>query len=165
MNRTLLLLCTALAATACERSSEESRSPSASSTPASSTPATSPSPSLANQPSPGAAEQRVPVSGSDDRAADNTGRNERDREGSTATSGDQGGTEADRSITQKVRQAVVDDEQLSATAKNVKIITKEGVVTLRGPVKSSQEKSQIASAAQRVDGVKRIDNQLEVTTK
>jgi osmotically-inducible protein OsmY len=51
------------------------------------------------------------------------------------------------------------------TAKNVKIITNEGVVTLRGPVKTSEEKAQIAAIAQRVAGVKRVDNQLELATK
>jgi len=97
--------------------------------------------------------------------ADNTGKNERDRSGSTATPGDQGGSEADRRVTQEIRKAVVDDDKLSMTAKNVKIITTDGVVTLRGPVKSSQEKAQIASLAQRVKGVKRVDNQLEIATK
>ena len=91
-----------------------------------------------------------------------TGKNKRDRSGSTATSGDQGGSEADRRVTQEIRKAVVDDDKLSTAAKNVKIITSDGVVTLRGPVKSAQEKSEIASIAQRVKGVKRVDNQLEV---
>ncbi len=47
-------------------------------------------------------------------------------------------------------------------AKNVKIITQDGVVTLRGPVKSAEEKAMIASVAQKTGGVKRVDNQLEV---
>ena len=100
-----------------------------------------------------------------DEHADNTGKNERDRGGSTVTPGDQGGSEGDRRITQEIRKAVVDDDKLSATAKNVKIITNDGVVTLRGPVKSSQEKTQIAALAQRAKGVKRVDNQLEIATK
>ena len=57
------------------------------------------------------------------------------------------------------------DDQLSMLAKNVKIITNEGAVTLRGPVKSSEEKAQIASVAKGVAGVKQVDNQLEVATK
>jgi osmotically-inducible protein OsmY len=105
------------------------------------------------------------ASASDEHAADNTGKNERDRSGDTVTPGDQGGSEADRRVTQQIRKAVVDDSKLSMTAKNVKIITNEGVVTLRGPVKTSEEKAQIAAIAQRVAGVKRVDNQLELATK
>lgn len=94
--------------------------------------------------------------------ADNTGKNERDRNVAALTPGDQGGSEADRTVTQRVRQGVVGSDSLSINGKNVKIITVDGVVTLRGPVKSDQEKSEIAAIAQRVDGVKRVDNQLEI---
>jgi hyperosmotically inducible periplasmic protein len=94
--------------------------------------------------------------------ADNTKKNERDRDTSTLTPGDQGENEVDRTITQKIRQAVVKDDALSMTAKNVKIITVDGVVTLRGPVKSDKEKTDINALAQRVEGVKRVDNQLEI---
>ena len=94
--------------------------------------------------------------------ADNTARNARDANGTTLTPMDQGESEADRTITQQIRKAVVDHDQLSTNAKNVKIITNDGVVTLRGPVKSEQEKSTIASVAQKTNGVKRVDNQLEI---
>jgi hyperosmotically inducible protein len=94
--------------------------------------------------------------------ADNTGRNARDADGKTLTPMDQSENEADRTITQQIRKAVVDHDQLSTNAKNVKIITQNGVVTLRGPVKSAEEKAAIASVAQKTGGVKRVDNQLEV---
>lgn len=94
--------------------------------------------------------------------ADNTKRNENDDKSGVLTAGDQGESEADRKITQHVRQGVVGDDALSMTAKNVKIITVNGVVTLRGPVNSEKEKTDIATVAQRVEGVKRVDNQLEV---
>jgi hyperosmotically inducible periplasmic protein len=97
-------------------------------------------------------------------APDNTDKNERDRSGAALTSGDQGGSEADRTLTQRVRQGVVDDDTLSTTGKNVKIITVDGVVTLRGPVKTAAEKAAIASIAQGVSGVKSVDNQLETVT-
>ena len=102
--------------------------------------------------------------GNDARAvdADNTGRNARDADGNTLTPLDQGESEADRTITQQIRKAVVDHDQLSTNAKNVKIITQNGVVTLRGPVKSPEEKAAIASVAQKTGGVKRVDNQLEI---
>ena len=94
--------------------------------------------------------------------ADNTGRNARDAAGTTLTPMDQGESDADRTITQQIRKAVVNHEQLSTNAKNVKIITQNGVVTLRGPVKSAEEKATIASVAQKTGGVKRVDDQLEI---
>jgi hyperosmotically inducible periplasmic protein len=97
-------------------------------------------------------------------AADNTDKNERDRSGGALTPGDQGESEADRTVTQQVRQGVMAEDALSITGKNVKVITVDGVVTLRGPVKSAEEKATIASIAQRVSGVKRVDNQLETVT-
>jgi hyperosmotically inducible protein len=96
-------------------------------------------------------------------AADNSGRNARDRDGATKTSGDQSENEADRALTQKIRQAITSDDGLSTNGQNVKIITSDGKVTLRGPVKSAREKADIAAKATQIAGVKQIDNQLEVT--
>jgi hyperosmotically inducible protein len=96
-------------------------------------------------------------------APDNTARNERDRSGDTKTPGDQAENEADRTITQNVRQAITSDSALSTNAQNVKIISQDGNVTLRGPVKSEQEKKEIEAKAKQAAGVKRVDNQLEVT--
>jgi len=95
-------------------------------------------------------------------APDNTGRNVRDRSGVTLTPGDQSESEVDRTLTQRIRQAVVADEELSTTAKNIKIITINGVVTLRGPVKSSQEKGMIEAKAQQIAGADKVDSQLEI---
>jgi hyperosmotically inducible protein len=94
--------------------------------------------------------------------ADNTKVNERDRNTAALTPGDQGENEVDRTITQKIRQGVMKNDTLSMTAKNVKIITANSVVTLRGPVKNDKEKADIVAIAQGTDGVKRVDNQLEV---
>lgn len=94
--------------------------------------------------------------------ADNTARNVRDQDGGTLTVFDQGGSEADRNITASVRKAIVDDDQLSLDAHNVKVITVNGVVTLRGPVDSPSEKTAVESKAKKVAGVNRVDNQLEV---
>jgi hyperosmotically inducible protein len=97
--------------------------------------------------------------------ADNTGKNERDRESAALTPMDQGANEGDRTITQQIRSNVVKADEMSMNGKNVKIITVDGVVTLRGPVESAREKKDIANIVKHVDGVKRIDNQLEVATK
>jgi hyperosmotically inducible protein len=95
--------------------------------------------------------------------ADNTGRNVRDRSDVTKTPTDQAENEADRAITQSIRQNIASDSSLSTNAKNVKIITVDGAVTLRGPVKSEKEKADIVARAQQIAGVKRVDDQLEIT--
>ena len=96
-------------------------------------------------------------------AADNSGRNERDRNDATKTAGDQAENEADRTISQNIRQAISADDSISTNGKNAKIITIDGTVTLRGPVKSEQEKTNIGAKAQQIAGVKSVDNQLEIT--
>ncbi|MGC4069019.1 MAG: BON domain-containing protein [Polyangiaceae bacterium] len=88
--------------------------------------------------------------------------NERDRNDSSQTPMDQGGSEADRKITQQIRQALMGEANLSFTAKNVKIITNQGKVTLRGPVNTERERSVVLNAAKRVAGVVNVDDQLEV---
>jgi hyperosmotically inducible periplasmic protein len=93
---------------------------------------------------------------------DNTAINERDRSRETQTSGDQSNSSADLKITQAIRQALIKDSELSTTAKNVKIITNNGQVTLRGPVKNAQEKAKIDQLAKSAAGGAKIDDQLEV---
>lgn len=95
-------------------------------------------------------------------APDNTGRNVRDRSGATLTPGDQSTRKADLKLTRRIRQAVVADDSLSTTAHNIKIITVNGVVTLRGPVRSAQEKATIDAKAQQIAGATKVDNQLEI---
>lgn len=93
--------------------------------------------------------------------ATNSKLNERDRNGGSLTPMDQGGGK-DRDITAAIRRSVVADGSLSFNAKNVKIITVAGKVTLRGPVKSDAEKATIESKAKAAAGVTEVDNQLEV---
>ena len=97
--------------------------------------------------------------------ADNTAKNERDRSGETQTSGDQSNSSADLKTTQAIRQALMKDSELSATAKNIKVITANGHVTLRGPVKNAQEKAKIDQLAKSAAGGAQIEDQLEVTNK
>lgn len=96
---------------------------------------------------------------------DNTGKNERDRSGETQTSGDQSNSSADLKTTQAIRQALMKDGELSMTAKNIKVITTNGHVTLRGPVKTSQEKAKVGQLAKSAAGGAQIEDQLEVTNK
>jgi osmotically-inducible protein OsmY len=102
------------------------------------------------------------VAADDKTKPDNTAVNERDRSGETETSGDQSNNASDLKITQAIRQALMKDSELSMTAKNVKIITDNGRVTLRGPVKTAQEKAKIDKLAKSAAGDAKIDDQLEV---
>ncbi len=102
------------------------------------------------------------TAGSTAPAPDNTEVNQRDRDESAKTPLDQGNNEADLRITQQIRQAVQADDSLSFTAKNVKIISTGGKVTLRGPVNSAAERNAIEEAARKVAGVLQVDNQIEI---
>jgi hyperosmotically inducible periplasmic protein len=103
------------------------------------------------------------MAGDDEKTkADNTATNERDRSGETQTSGDQSNSSADLKITQGIRQALMKDGELSMTAKNIKIITENGQVTLRGPVKNVQEKARVNQLAKSAAGGARIVDQLDV---
>ena len=96
-------------------------------------------------------------------ARDNTRINRKDVNQPVApTPLDQGENSSDLAITQQIRKAVMGDDALSFTAKNVKIITQKGRVVLRGPVKTASERTKIASYADKVAGATRVDNQLEV---
>ena len=93
---------------------------------------------------------------------DNTAINERDRSDETKTSGDQSNSSTDLKTTRAIRQALMKDGELSMTAKNIKVITANGHVTLRGPVKTAQEKAKIDQLAKSAAGGAQIDNQLDV---
>ena len=98
-------------------------------------------------------------------APDNTGRNVRDRGGDTVTPGDQSNNKTDLNLTQQIRKAVMADKSLSTNAKNVKIITANGIVTLRGPVNTPQEKATIETKAQSIAGANNVDSQLEIVRR
>jgi len=94
--------------------------------------------------------------------ADNTGANAADRNNEAAkTPIDQNENKADVDITANIRKRVV-DTKMSVNAQNAKIITQDGKVTLRGPVKSAEEKQQIEDIASDVAGKGNVDNQLAV---
>ena len=94
---------------------------------------------------------------SEEADADNTKRNTEQSPAAT----DQSNDPADIKMTAAIRKMVVNDDSLSMTAKNVKIITIEGAVTLRGPVETPGEKSAIESHAKH-SGAKQITNELEI---
>ena len=97
-----------------------------------------------------------------DKDADNTALNQRDRSGDTSTSGDQSNSSADLKITQAIRQALMKDGELSTNAKNIKVITDNGQVTLRGPVNNAQEKTKVGEIARSAAGGAQVVDQLDV---
>ncbi|MDD2800558.1 MAG: BON domain-containing protein [Methylococcales bacterium] len=111
--------------------------------------------------SPSRAEQAPAMQLAADSPLENTERNVRDKDNTTLTPEDQKETEADIKITADIRQALVKDESLSVNAQNVKIITRNGVVTLRGPVENKAESKKIHEIAKQTPGVLKVDNQLE----
>jgi osmotically-inducible protein OsmY len=104
------------------------------------------------------------TSSSSARDADNTAKNERDRDSNAMTAdGQMEGSKGDVEITRQIRAAIVEDDSLSSNAKNVKIITKSGQVNLRGPVANAAESTKIASIAQKYVGAAKVKNELEVS--
>ena len=86
------------------------------------------------------------------------------RSSAALTPMDQGSSASDRAITQQIRKDLMNDKSLSFTAKNVKVITIDGRVTLRGSVKTEAERTAIEAAARRATGDgARVDSQLEVS--
>jgi osmotically-inducible protein OsmY len=97
--------------------------------------------------------------------ADNTKVNERDRSQNEPTADQQKENSSDRQLTQQIRRAVVEDKSLSTSAHNVKIISQNGTVTLKGPVKSEEEKQTIQSKANQIAGQGKVINEIQVAPK
>jgi hyperosmotically inducible periplasmic protein len=95
-------------------------------------------------------------------APDNSAVNARDRNPNAITAGQQANVKTDVELTREIRRSVIKDHSLSMMAHNVKIVTANGNVTLRGPVETEDEKNDIASKAQAIAGADKVDNQLEV---
>jgi hyperosmotically inducible periplasmic protein len=92
-------------------------------------------------------------------AADNTKKNQ---DQTLPTADQQKMNTPDRTITQRIRKSIHQDQNLSTYAHNIKIITQGGKVTLRGPVKSEEEKAALEEKAVAVAGLGNVTNQLEV---
>ena len=95
-------------------------------------------------------------------APDNTKTNKRDRNKAEPTADQQKENPADRDTASQIRKAIMDDKSLSTYAHNVKIIVQDGMVTLRGPVRSAKEKETIESKAAQVAGNDHVASQLEI---
>ena len=96
-------------------------------------------------------------------APDNSKTNKRDRDKSSPTADRQKMNPTDRDLAKRIRSAIVDDKSLSTYAHNIKIVAQDGKVTLKGPVRSEEEKSAIETKATEVAGAGNVVNQLEAT--
>jgi len=95
-------------------------------------------------------------------APDNSKTNKRDRDKNSPTADQQKMNPADREVARKIRAAIHDDKSLSTYAHNIKIIVQDGRVTLRGPVRTEQEKSAVEAKATEVAGAGNVTDELEV---
>jgi osmotically-inducible protein OsmY len=99
-------------------------------------------------------------------APDNTAKNQRDRNKAELTADQQKENKTDRELARQIRQSLVKDKSLSTYAHNIKVIAQNGEVTLKGPVKSAEEKQAIeAKAAEVAGGPDKIKSEIEVTGK
>ena len=97
--------------------------------------------------------------------ADNTKINNRDRDANQPTADQQKETRSDRELSQQIRKAIANDKSLSTYAHNVKVITQNGTVTLKGPVKSEEEKKAVEAKAAEIAGEQKVTSQLEIKSK
>ena len=95
-------------------------------------------------------------------AADNTKVNTRDRNKGEVTADQQKENAGDRAITSKIRKSLVSDKTLSTYAHNVKVIAQDGQVTLKGPVRSEDEKRAVESKAAAIVGAAHVTNEISI---
>jgi osmotically-inducible protein OsmY len=94
--------------------------------------------------------------------SDNTRVNKRDRSSEEVTADQQKQNSSDIELTRKIRSSISKDKSLSTYAHNVKVITQDGIVTLKGPVRSEEESKVIESKAAEVAGASNVKNQLDI---
>ena len=94
--------------------------------------------------------------------ADNTKMNKGDASKDATTADQQKMNSSDRAITQKIRAEIMKDKSLSTYAHNVKVVTQDGKVTLKGPVRTPEEKSAVEGKAASVAGESNVTSQLEI---
>jgi osmotically-inducible protein OsmY len=93
---------------------------------------------------------------------DNTANNKGDNKKGAMTADNQRETTADRELAKKIRKSIASDSSLSSYAHNVKVIVRDGMVTLKGPVKSEDEKSAVGAKANDIAGADKVQNELTV---
>jgi len=104
----------------------------------------------------------TPIAAQNPPQPDNTKVNKQDRAPGAITADQQKENRSDRELTQQIRKAVMADKSLSTYAHNVKIVAQAGTVTLKGPVRSDEEKKTIVAKAEEVAGAGKVTDQLTV---
>jgi hyperosmotically inducible protein len=107
----------------------------------------------------------LPLAQAQQPPADNTKVNARDRQPSQVTADQQKNNKTDLELTREIRKALVADKSLSTYAHNVKIVARDGKVTLKGPVRSEDEKKIVEAKAAEIAGATNITNQVSVAPK
>jgi hyperosmotically inducible protein len=98
-------------------------------------------------------------------APDNTKTNQGDASKDATTADQQKMNPADRNTTKQIRKSIMQDKSLSTYGHNVKIITQDGKVTLKGPVRTAEDKANIVAKAVAVAGADNVTDQLEIAPK
>src|SRR5450432_2332202 len=93
---------------------------------------------------------------------DNTANNKGDNDKGAVTADKQKMNPADRELAKRIRRSITSDSSLSTYAHNVKVIVRDGTVTLKGPVKSEEEKTAVGARAKNIAGADKVQNQLTV---
>jgi len=93
---------------------------------------------------------------------DNTKVNRRDRNAGEVTADQQKVNATDQDLTKRIRQSIMSDKSLSTYAHNIKIISQNGTVTLKGPVKSDDEKKAVMAKTVAVAGTEKVTDQISV---
>jgi hyperosmotically inducible periplasmic protein len=93
---------------------------------------------------------------------DNTAVNQRDRNAAEPTADQQKETGTDREMSRKIRRSIVSDKALSTNAHNIKIISQNGMVTLKGPVNSDEEKKAVEKKATEIAGEANVKSEIQV---
>ena len=93
---------------------------------------------------------------------DNTKNNKGDNQKGAVTADQQKETAADREMAKKIRKSIASDSSLSTYAHNIKVIVRDGMVTLKGPVNTDAEKTAIGAKASEIAGADKVQNELTV---
>ena len=93
---------------------------------------------------------------------DNTGMNRADRNGEQTTADQQQRDHSDRNLTEQIRRSIIADKSLSTDAHNVKVVARGGQVTLKGPVRSENEKRTVEAKATEVAGEDKVTSELTI---
>jgi hyperosmotically inducible periplasmic protein len=96
---------------------------------------------------------------------DNTGVNTRDRQASEVTADQHKNNRSDVEVTRQIRKSLIADKSLSTYAHNLKVITQDGKVTLKGPVATAEEKTLVEEKAGAVAGQGNVISEVSVTTR